>query len=479
MRRPERGAGGLLVLVILVLIAVSILATSLLSRIGSASDDQNNTYASLNRAAAALDAFAGATMRLPCPANPSDPAGDVGVEVPLGAAGCKYPQGAVPWKTIGLSRNDAYDAWGHKISYRVYLGNAGSLVQPGGASMADCDTNEAFPTGPTPVAGGVGGLCQPGTTGPGTANPDPSLRTTPPSAFLAGKGLRLFDFGIEQKDAFGNDDVAYVLISHGLSGLGSYSSSGAQLPLPSGDERDNTNDTGPFHIEAFSPIDTKDTSPSHFDDLLVYRTISDLATKANLAARNWPDTILSAVMFDKNTLASALGSNPHSDTGQTTIAFNNVTVSAFNSSVAQDIAYDQGGGNPDAIGGVSGSGLLQSGGDSLQLDFAEDARQFAFTVESFNSTATSQEVVQLQFYEVLAGVATPPGGISFVKQSCSTSTQVESFSFDAGVSFNRVVMTPMANTAAGTSDLALAEVRTCAAGVTCATSLAPSGVQCP
>ena len=48
MRRPERGASGLLVLVILVLIAVSVLATSLLSRVGSAGDDQNNTYASLN-----------------------------------------------------------------------------------------------------------------------------------------------------------------------------------------------------------------------------------------------------------------------------------------------------------------------------------------------------------------------------------------------------------------------------------------------
>ncbi|HLX22543.1 MAG TPA: hypothetical protein VKR38_04270 [Usitatibacter sp.] len=462
---------------ILVLVAVSVLAANLLSRVGSAQDDQNNTMASLKRAAAALDAFAGMTMRLPCPANPSDPSGDVGVEITSGLADCQYRQGTLPWKTIGLSRSDAYDAWGHKISYRVYLGSAGSLVQAGGASMADCDTNEAFPTAATGATGGVGGLCQPGTTGPATSNPDPTLRTTPPSAFLAGKGLQLFDFGVEQKDAFGNDDVAYVLISHGLSGLGSYSSSGVQLPLPSGDEKDNTKDTGPFHIEAFSAIDTKDTSPSHFDDLLVYRTISDLATKANLAPRNWPDTVLSAITFDKNTLAAALGSNPHSDTGQTTIALNNVTVSAFNSSGAQDIAYDHGGGDPDAIGGVSGSGLLQSGGDGLQLDFAENARQFAFTVESFNTTGTSQEQVQLQFYTVVAGVATLQNTI--VKPSCSLTTQVESFSVDAGSNFNRVVLSPIANTTGGASSLALAEVRTCVASVSCVTSLAPTGVTCP
>ena len=474
MPRSERGASGLLILVILVLIAVSVLATSLLSRIGSAGDEQNNTYASLNRAAAALDAFAGATMRLPCPARPDDPAGDVGVELTSGAAGCLYPEGTVPWKTIGLSRNDAYDAWGHKISYRVYLGNAGSLVQAGGASMADCDTIEAFPTGPTAAAGGVGGLCQPGTTGPGTANPDPSLRTTPPAQFLAGKGLTLTDFGVV------HNDVAYVLFSHGMTGLGSYTSSGAQLDIPKGDEKSNLNDIGPFFIEAFSGSDTSATSPSHFDDLLVYRTIPDLATRANLAARDWPDTILSAVTFDKSTLTTALGSSPSSDTGQSTIAFNGVNVSAFDSGGAQDISYVHGGGSVDGIGGVNGgggNGLLTSGGEGLQFNFPTDARQFAFTLDSFDTSGASQEQVEVRFYEVVGVTATLENTV--VKQSCSSSGAVASFSIDAGQNFNRVEIRPVTSTGGSASDFSLSEIRTCVASVTCTTSLAPSGNSCP
>jgi type II secretory pathway pseudopilin PulG len=213
MRKREEGAGGALIAVILVLIALVIVAVSSMNRTASANADRDQTITRLATASAALESYAGVQLRLPCPANPTV---DTGVEVPNGVAGCQFGAGTLPWKTIGMRRDDSFDSWGRKISYRVYTGNAGSLTQPGGASMANCDTFEAFPGGATPTAGNSGGLCRPD---PPTSNP--ADRTTTPAQFLAGKGLTLTDFGTV------HNDVAYVLISHGVTGLGSLHATGS------------------------------------------------------------------------------------------------------------------------------------------------------------------------------------------------------------------------------------------------------------
>ena len=57
---------------------------------------------------------------------------------------CTFRNGTVPWVTLGLSADDAVDAWGRKISYRVYDGPTG-MTQALGASMSDCDTVEPAP----------------------------------------------------------------------------------------------------------------------------------------------------------------------------------------------------------------------------------------------------------------------------------------------------------------------------------------------
>src|SRR5450631_141309 len=276
MRKREEGAGGVLIAVILILIALVIIAVASMNRTTSANADRDRTVAKLAIASTALESYAGAMLRLPCPANGSLPSTDnnAGVAVPNGAADCQFGEGTLPWKTIGMRHDDSFDAWGRKIPYRVYTGNAGSLTQPGGASMANCDTLEAFPGGTTPTAGNSGGLCRPD---PPTSNA--ADRTTTPAQFLAGKGLTLTDFGVV------HNDVAYVLISHGVTGLGGYTASGFQLDMPpnAGGERNNTNDTGPFTISAFSDQNTGATENGHFDDLLLYRSVADLAKRANLA----------------------------------------------------------------------------------------------------------------------------------------------------------------------------------------------------
>ena len=477
MRKRQAGAGGALLAVVLSLITLLIVAFVSLNRATTGSAEREQTSAKLVIAATALESYASAAQRLPCPA---DPTLDVGDEVTLAATTCKYGEGTLPWKTIGMRRDDSFDAWGRKISYRVYAGAAGSLTQPGGASMANCDTLEAFPGGTTAT-----GLCRPD---PSTATPaemaDPATRTTTPAEFLVGapappatqKGLLLTDSGAPQRK-----DVAYVLISHGVTGLGGYTASGTRLAMPSNiDEKNNTKDTGPFTIRAFSDTDTGATDVAHFDDLVVYRGIEELAKRANLAARNWPDTILSAVVFDRATVKAALGgTNPGSDTGQSTIAFNNATVSAFDSGGSQNISFVSGGGSTDGLGGVSGGDSLlgSAGAERLQIDFAEDARQFAFTLDSFDDSASLHERVELRFFEVVGTTPTLKGAV--IRESCAANGKATSFSLDAGTSFNRVEVRPVTMSDGLTdSSFSLSEIRTCAASVACETGLVSSGNLC-
>jgi uncharacterized repeat protein (TIGR01451 family) len=272
-----------------------------------------------------------------------------------------------------------------------------------------------------------------------------------------------------------------VLISHGLSGLGGYTASGVRLDLPpNGDERDNTRDDGPFSIKAFSGPDVGVSVGAHFDDILVYRTVEVVAKRANLAARNWPDDILSAITFNRATVGAAIGdSSPPADTGRNTIAFNNATVRGFsNDTTAQNISFVSSG--EDGIGLAGGDGLVGGAGgvtEFLRIDFDESARQFALTVDKFEDTGAVHERLELRFIEVVGATATTKATI--VKSSCAANGKVTSFSVDACAPFNRVELRTLTTSdSLSQSDLSLNEIRTCIEGVTCETALQPTGNVC-
>ncbi len=260
----QHGGVGIMILMLMVLLMVGYLASYTLYRVTTSGHERDSTQRLLAIAAEALDQFAAANARLPCPADPTI---DTGLEDPPSATTCSSGGGTIPWKTLGMNHADAIDGWGRKLSYRVYDGPIG-LTQPSGVSMVECDT----------VPGG-------GATGPGGLCKLPPPRTGA-DMFLLGKGLAVSDFDANPPY------VAYVVISHGATGLGGYTVSGARLDLPSPGagsyERNNTSDTGPFTIKAFSDPDISATVNTHFDDLLVYRTLPDLAQRAGLSARNWP-----------------------------------------------------------------------------------------------------------------------------------------------------------------------------------------------
>jgi type II secretory pathway pseudopilin PulG len=462
LRTPQRGATGVLIIALIVIVMVVILATYALTRVTEISADTSQASAGLAKAAAVLEAYAAATQRLPCPA---DPTLDTGVELPVGVGSpdCSKDEGTLPWQTIGMRRDDAIDPWGRKLSYRVYTGNAGSLVQPGGVSMAKCDTVEPSPGGATAGGGGLGGLCK-GTT-------DPFQYDTTPAQFLNGKGLKLTDMSAPQYD-----DVAYVILSHGPTGLGGYSVSGIRLDMPAGDEKKNTQATGPFTIMPFSDVDTAATSGTHFDDLLVYRRLADLVARIGLGARNWPEMAGADVSakLDNATVAAAAGApvTPGSGVGQTTLNFTGMRASGLGpSSTPTELSYGEVGG----IGGIGGMGglsyfLESSANEFVRLEFTDAATTFGITLVDFGTYGAGfAEKVQLVFYLDSVAVGSP-----YVGTACNIDGGLASFTVPVGGPFNRVDVVPIPSSdgggGTGITAFLISEAIACVSG-TCRTSL--------
>lgn len=261
----------------LLIAAAATLAVRMATQVGDRTERLVQAQANMQRIKQALHAFAASHGRLPCPANG---ALDTGLAAPNAAATlCTSRNGTVPWSTLGLNQGDALDAWGRKISYRVYDGAAGMTISQG-VSMSDCDTVEAVPQAPV----GPGYRCSAAhdvMPGPGSGTYlDPALRP----------GLTVRVAGVNQ------NQQAWVLISHGASGRGAWLIGGNRVGVPvSADELANTQppSTPPAatqvyvqreeNVENLDPI----SSPAHFDDLLMFERIDTLIRAAGRQARDW------------------------------------------------------------------------------------------------------------------------------------------------------------------------------------------------
>ncbi len=457
MRARQRGLSILFVAVVLLLVAVGTLAFLALTRTAADVDRSSETTEHLVKVQAALEQFASAAERLPCPANPAIDSGDA--EPNAAAVACTYPAGSVPWRSIGLRREDSLDAWGWKIGYRVYQGPTG-LTQLRGASMVDCDTVE-----PTPAGTDANGGCK-------------SSHDTTEAQFLAGKGLQVYAFS-----ATPFNDAAYVLISHGPSGLGAYTTAGGQkTPNPASvDELANLGSAGPFIAKA-AVTNVSPEDAAHFDDVLTYRRLADFVKRANLSARDWPEPpappVYADITFNSATIAAATGSTPSPGSlGQSTINFQGATVSAFNSGGTQNITYENSGGT-EGIGGASGTTLLSSAaGEGVRIDLGSKARELGVTFFDFGrftgQPGNPREQALFTFYDGANPVFT------FTGQGCHADGGLATFSIDAGVDFDRVDVTAIAPTAGATpTEFLFVQMLTCAAATTCKTSLSAANNLC-
>jgi hypothetical protein len=455
-----------MILLNFVLLIVGFYALYTLSRVTGSGDEREDTQKRLAAAAAALERFAAATGRLPCPA---DGAGNTGLEQQASASTCTHgATGTLPWLTLGLAGDAGLDAWGRKISYRVYTGNKGSFTQPGGVNMVNCDTVEPSPGGTTPNVGSAGGLCNAGT--------DIYGRNTTPQQFVAGKGLTLDDFGTNYAD------VAYVLISHGATGAGAWTIAGTMLDLPTGDERNNTRETGPFTAKAFSPPDTAFNAATHFDDQLAYRRIGDLAARINLAARDWPE----GAIFNAATMAAAVGSSAYGDTNRNTFNF-------------MGNAYSSSGGSGGNFsfatsGGIEGIGVVGDGSNSLsatefiRVDLAGPAARIGLALNDFGTFTVLQkyrEQAQIRFYKFNSSTSSfDLVGAPIAKQACRSGSVLATFLMEptvSGSTFDRVEMQPLLvepNLFGLSSFFLISEFAACQAPSACGTTLSSSSNLC-
>lgn len=467
MRRAQRGVSLLLVAVMLILVVGAIVAFIALFGRTRVTGSSVETTSHLAAVQAALEQYAGASGNLPCPANPALDTGDAD---PVNASAvCNSPAGTVPWRTIGLARDDAYDAWGWKISYRVYTGATG-LTQASGASMVLCTTD------PTSTSPGVaaGGICQVDANGNHTRD----------SEFLAGKGLQVTDFGTV------HSDVAYVLVSHGSSGMGAYTAAGARKTLPaSADELSNTSAAGPFVLRSGSSPGTAPDDAAHFDDVLAYRSLPDLVVHASLAARLWPLSSVIGFTMTSSAIGAALGhSVSPGNLGTNQITFragvDRARVRGFENGINTNLALDTtGGGGNDSLG-VAGSGgvtfLASARNDKIRIDFNQDVFQLGVALADFGTTTvggvTDVEQAQFVFSRGTSGAA----AVTVVKQGCRADNGLATFSIRPGIDFERVEITPLAATPSGTTQFAIADFQACGPGTgSCLSALAAPSVACP
>lgn len=479
----QRGLAGGLVTAVLVLILVGFLASQVLSRLGLGTRASGQVTARLATLSDSLEQYAATAGRLPCPANPTlkvdEPGwGDEALATPNVGA-CQYPEGTVPWRTIGARREDSIDPWGWKVSYRVFSGvrtppsavPVGSLTQPGGVDVVECDTAPAAGA-VTPVAGALGGLCDP--------NPDATLRSSWDENFYSGKGFRITDMGVVYEDA------AYVLVSHGPTGRGAYTSNGVRTELPGTAELGNTSASGPFTIQSHTEIGTDPTATTFFDDYLFYRRLRDLTQRISRTARDWPEpppppSAAGEVTFDQAAVEAAVGTTitPGASVGQVTVTFVGVVVTGSGSG-GSDVSFDVVGG----IGGVGvaggGSALMQSGANEM-LSFAISggATKFAVTLNDFGIySGIFTERVQFRFFLGATEVGTARQGVG-----CQLDGGLATFEGDVGTNFDRIDITPLPALddtfmPTGITALLVSQVRACPATEACATSLATPGNTC-
>jgi len=466
MARSERGVSVLFVVMVLLVVAGAALAILALSRTTADVARSGETTARLEKVQAALEQFAATSERLPCPANPAADTGDAAPNA--ASATCTYPAGSVPWRTIGLRQDDALDAWGWKISYRVYSGAIG-LTQAAGASMVHCDTVEPSPAGRDPATG----LCR--------VPPAAGGHNTSEAQFLAGKGLSVSSFGTA------STDVAYVLVSHGPSGLGAYTTAGAQkAPNPaSTDELANLGATGPFIAKA-AVTDVAPESAAFFDDVIAFRRLPDFVKRANLGARDWPESggggTLANITFDQATVSAAVGSSVStgSSTGQASITFTGgATVTGFDSGGTQNVSFETQGGY-QGIGGAAGGTMMISSltAEGLRFQLPAKARQLAVTFANFGRRVGNvREQVEFKFFDGAAVVNTIVG--EGCRNEGDPTDDIATFSIDAAADFDRVDVKALpATTDASETAFLFVQFMTCVAGVTCETSLSVPSNRC-
>lgn len=492
--RPQQGLAAAAVVIVLILVALAISLGRDYFRGEAMLEQQDVNDASLRKISDALVAYATLNGRLPCPAQgtrPTPPAVD-GVAVPdASTATCTYPDGVVPWVTLGLRRSDAMDAWGGRISYRVYAPTASGdgFTRANGVSARNCSTEVAV-GGPSEVVvdcdGSAAHLDHPVHFRRATADP-----TRDRGLFVNERGATV-------------GGLAFVLVSHGRSGRGAFGmESGVRAVLPtSADELRNTQGPStpvwisPFVINARSDASIAPDAAGHFDDVVSYMRATDLIERAKLSARAWPSSSLVADASTIQMLVPGFDPDDTQNTGRTSLAFGRVTVTARSNAGTQNIGFRERGGTggigvySTSGGGVSGGSISSTTNEVLVLDAGagstfQKADIALNELQTRNFPPHAKERVELSLWRT---PEFPIGDPPVLVQA----TTIESWHTQSdpslcllasipGTVFDRLEIRPLVRSDGGSSSVTLAAIKACSNDVdTCTVEFGITDfVRCP
>jgi hypothetical protein len=285
-RKRQSGFMMMVVIVAIMMLALTALVNMTGDLVAGAGRRVSVTEATLARIQNALVGFASTYQRLPCPAKGSgatNPGWPDDTNALAAITTCAFGDGVVPWNALGLSQAEVTDEWGRVISYRVYDGATG-LTQDKGSSAVNCDTDNSGSPNVEPT---VAGLCDNAGGLHDTLRSHFITYTTFGTTPSFDKGLNVRDFA-----ATNTPNVAYVLVSHGPSGLGGYMPNGTRMAMPASDAGDynNTQASPSFFIrQASSNAGIAYGATGHYDDIVSYLKIADLLTLAKQDARDWSE----------------------------------------------------------------------------------------------------------------------------------------------------------------------------------------------
>jgi prepilin-type N-terminal cleavage/methylation domain-containing protein len=274
------------IVVVLLIFGIVLAMAAAITRGVVASQKRSLTATRIAAVDAALVQFVMQQRRLPCPADGTKPSADNNAGIEIGPSGTcnSMATGVVPWRALGLSETEASDGWDHRLTYRVDP----ALTADSGMDMSGCDVAGTE----SPVSGPTG--CTAGCTFPNLA------ACTPPAKFLSGpaaaKGLPVRNLTgtvlmnpavwVAPPNTIPNTGAAYVVISAGESGGGSYGNSGVLVAFADdGTEEQKNYANLPYVAGATYYVDDTTSAVPHFDDFVSHPSIMSVVSKAGLAPR--------------------------------------------------------------------------------------------------------------------------------------------------------------------------------------------------
>lgn len=294
------------VLVVLLIFGVLIAMAAVITRAVTAAQKRSLTATRMAVVEAAIVQFVLQQKRLPCPADGTTAASNAnaGVEGGRNAAGCTGNQqhGMLPWRALALTETDVTDGWDRRFTFRIHP----TLAADGGMDMSWCDpAGTQAPA--TPAA------CSTACTSASMGN------CTPPARYLFGRGLTvcnvdgcvpddcnnsiniatasatcnptLANAPLMHRHMIPHTGAAYVVISHGSTGGGAYTSGGVLSPTTA--TMDGTRellnyanlayDANAYYVDN----DIRDVAGNtHFDDIVSRPSLLNIIAKAGLGARS-------------------------------------------------------------------------------------------------------------------------------------------------------------------------------------------------